>query len=146
MNTAKAGQFIAKHKVIIIVAIIIIIVAVIFYRKGKKNTTLSDLPNDNPTVNNGNGGVNMNGNQISANEVVLLADQVHADIHCIFCTRNYALYERLGVLSDTDLVRVYNAYNSKYQAEDGETMLQALDNEFANFDTLKNRLRKYNAK
>lgn len=142
----NAAQFFAKYKIAIIALVILVIVAIYFYRKGKKTTTIADLPNDVPTGGTGNGGVILSGSQTSANEIALMAEQVHEDINCVFCLRNTALYERISVLSDTDLIKLYNVYNSKFQAQDGETLLQALDNEFANFDVIKNRLRKYNVK
>jgi hypothetical protein len=153
----KTGAFIMKHKVVIAVILVVIVVAIIFYRKGKSKTTLSELPTDAPEGSGtGNGGVNMSGQQISTNEVTLLAADLHEDIHEIFGTRNTSLYERLANLSDTDLIRVYNTYNTKYQAEDNETMLEALESEFSlalfstsytgNVNSIISRLRKYNTK
>jgi len=151
----SAMTFAVKHRVIIIALIILAIVAIYFYRKGKKQVTISDIPTDNPQTTTGNGGVNMSGQQLSVNEIVSLADQIHEDVNCVFCTRNTALYQRVASLSDTDLVRIYNAYNSKYQSKDGETMLEALKKELTamfsssaipNMQSIINRLIKYNVK
>lgn len=150
------SNFISKNKTAIAIILVIIVVAVIFYRKGKKQTTAADLPLDTPGGGNnstGNGGVNLSGNQLSSNQIVLYADQVFDDIDCVFCTRNAKLYADLAIVSDTDLVKIYNAYNAKYQTKHGETMLQALKAEYfslftgdQNFDAVIARLQKYNLK
>lgn len=135
---------------IIIVIILLVIFSFYFYYRGKKQTTISKLPTDNPAA--GNGGVQVSGAQISDNDVSLLADQLYDDITSIFQFRNNSLYERLVALSDTDLVRIYNAYNTKYQSKNGETLLQALKNEITawfgnakyNMEAIINRLSKYN--
>jgi len=135
--------------------LVMIVVAIIFYRKGKGKTTLTDLPTEGLNASTGNGGVNLSGVQVSTNDLIQMAADMHEDINCIFCTRNSALYERVAALSDTDLGRLYNMYNTKYQAQDKETMLQALQGELTgafsttfagNVKSIISRLEKYNLK
>lgn len=146
--SSNTAAWVKKNRVYIAVAIVFIIVAIVFYRKGKKTTTIADLPKDNPnTGTTGNGGVQLSGNQISENDVAGYREKLHSDIYDIFALRNNQLYAELVLLSDTDLVRIYNAYNSKYQAKEGETLLQALKNEYllgVNGNNVIKRLEKYN--
>ena len=147
--------FIIKNKKAVAIVLIIIVIAVIFYRKGKNKTTIADLPKDEPSNGEtGNGGVNLSGSQVSVNQLALYASLLYDDITCFFCSRNGKLYADLALLSDTDLVKLYNVYNTMYQSKLKETMLQSLQNEVTdvffsaqqNMASIIKRLQKYNLK
>jgi hypothetical protein len=95
-----------------------------FYRQGKKTVTLQALPNDLP----GNPGSVSAG--ASNNEIKLIAQQLYDDMDGYnFAGHNYDPYNRAITLSDTDLVKLYNTFNSLYQADSKETLKQWIESE-----------------
>lgn len=45
-----------------------------------------------------------------------LATQLHDDIYCIFCFRNYDLYDQLAALTDYQMVTLAQYYKATYSA------------------------------
>lgn len=58
-----------------------------------------------------------------------LAESIYNDIHCVWCSRDTALYTDLSTLGNNELIGISNMYNKMYEKDHDETLYQALDNE-----------------
>lgn len=113
----------------IIISVIVLLLlaglAYFFYRRGKKQVTLQYLPGDlpgNPSSGNVSGASN--------DEIKSLAIELHSDMDGFNAWgHDYAPYERASQLSNTDLVKLYNAFNAMYQTQSGETLTSWISNE-----------------
>lgn len=123
-----------------------------FYRQGKKQTTQAQLPpNDNPKEPETN-----TPSGASTAELTAIAAGLYGDMKGFNITgHNPAPYQSAVALSDYDFVKMYNIFNAKYQALEGETLTQMFDGETYIFlgDTggsvymaFKNKLNKLNLK
>jgi hypothetical protein len=114
-------------KYIIIGSIIVVVLVCLFwyvYRRGKRQTTLQDpgkLPGDNTgTVNTGS----------SNDDLKLLVQAIHDDMDGLnWAGHDITAYQRALQLSDTDLIKLYNAFNSLYQQDSGQTLVEWITNE-----------------
>ncbi len=108
-----------------IVFVVLISVGVWFYRKGKKQTTIQKVPNDNPTGSGPN-----NPYTVGSPNITQLVQDLHSDMSGLNLFNNDAsVYTRLMTLSDTDFVNVYNTFNSKYQIPSGQTLKEWIEGE-----------------
>lgn len=132
MKFSKAHIWIAISVLVIIVAF-----SFYFYKKGKKTTSIQDLPGDLPNSTNQNN----NPAGVSNSEILQLVSDLYEDMNGVnFWGHDNSLFQKLLTYSDTDFVKVYNTFNSKYQADSGETFTQWLTNETnvtGNFMVLK---------
>lgn len=111
-----------------IVVVLMVIVGVWFYVKGKRKTTIAPPPQDNPD------GSTNNVYGVSSAEIAVISDQLYQDMDGFNLTgHDSAPYEKLSALSDTDFVKVYNAFNTKYQKEGG-TLKEWIEDESYAFD------------
>jgi len=136
-----------KH-IIIISAVVLIILSFLlwwFYRQGKKTVTLQSLPNElpgNPQSNNVTGASN--------DEIKNIVNALYTDMkgYNIF-GHNYQPYQAATLLNDSDIIKLYNAFNSLYQTASGQTLTSWISNEkFTEPNTpglLVARLKKLNA-
>lgn len=120
-----------SKQILIVVAVILVIFIIIgiwFYRKGKKQTTIAPVPKDIvPGSNNAYG--------VSPAEILSIADALHTEMDGLnLWGHDVAPYVRLVNLSDTDFVKVYNAFNEKYQKESKETLKGWIESETFVFD------------
>jgi hypothetical protein len=128
----------------LVVLILLIIAGIYIYRQGKKKTTIQALPGELPG-NPGSGNVN----GASNDEIKSIANDIYEDIDGfnVFGHDNKP-YDSAVLLNDTDIVKLYNTYNTLYQAKLGETLTQSLENEKfwenTNPDNLIKRLKKLN--
>ncbi len=128
----------------IIVLIILIGLGIYFYRQGKKQKTLQSLPGELP----GNPG---SGNTTGASndEIKNIASGIFDDIdgYNLFGHDNEP-YNNAVLLNDTDLVKLYNTFNTLYQDKLGETLTVAMTNEkyweTNNPDIILKRLKRLN--
>lgn len=81
-----------------------------------------------PLPNDPGSGTGATGSLSDAN-IRLITDALHEDINSWF-TRDSAPYIDLMALSDTDFVRVYNDWNSRYFNDNKETLKQAIEGEW----------------
>lgn len=130
------------------IAIIVILVLVLFgwyfYKQGKKKNSIQYAPNDLPGDTGAKG-------TASNSEIKDVAIGIYNDIDGFNLTgHNNIPYDRAILFSDTDVVKLYNAFNTMYQNELGETLTQALIGEkfWENKapDTLILRLQKLNCR
>ena len=108
-----------------IVLVLLVVLAYFFYKKGKKSITTQYLPGDlpgNPSSGSDTGASN--------SEIKALANELFNDIDGFNgLGHNNDVYNRVILLSDTDLVKLYNTFNTLYQQRLEETMTVAIDNE-----------------
>lgn len=108
----------------ILLSIVALIVLFIVYRAIKKSGEKphqTDIDED------------VVGSDIPSEDVEMLkalAENLHEDIFCIWCTRNKEIYSDLSILSNNYLVAVSNIYNEIYEINDSETFYQAMNNEY----------------
>lgn len=108
----------------VIVLIMLVGLGYFFYRKGKKTVTIQSLPNDLP------GGPTGGIAGASNNEIKLVANALYDDMKGYnYSGHNYAPYSQAIAFSDTDIVKLYNAFNTLYQTESGETLKQWIEGE-----------------
>ena len=104
----------------------LVALAVIFYRKGKNTVTLQQLPGELP-------GAPDRGNVSGASndELKRLANNLYADLKGVNAFgHNYDPYQDALKLSDSDLVLLYNAFNSMYQEESRQTLTQWIESDY----------------
>lgn len=113
--------------IIIAVAVIILLVVLgwYMYRQGKKQVTLQYLPGELPG-NPGSG--NLSG--ASNDEIKAIANALYEDMSGFnLFGHKQAPYNSANLLNDTDLIKLYNTFNSLYQKESKQTLTQWIDNE-----------------
>jgi len=120
-----------------------------FYRQGKKTTTIAKLPTDDPNTGNQSSGV---GDSVIS--------QISTDMYNDMKGLNWGSYHdetpfnSAMTLSDTDFVKLYNFFNTKYQKDSEATLTAWLNGEkaipYSPFDSVKvvmlSRLGKLNLK
>lgn len=124
-----------KTILIVLAVLVVLIVGVAFYyyRKGKKQVTIQAPPLDNPT--GGNGSQQNNPYGVSDSQILAIAGSLHKDMEGFnWNGHDIEPFQNLNALSDSDFVRVYNVFNSKYQAESEETLKQWIESETFVFD------------
>src|SRR5574343_164625 len=135
-----------KEKIILISigAAIIIIAAVAFYffKQGKKTTSIQYGPGEVP----GNPG---SGSQLGASneEIKKIATGLYDDMDGFnWNGHDMEPYKAALLLNDNDIIKLYNAFNTMYQPESGQTLTAWIENEkFYNnevTDTLTSKLKK----
>lgn len=138
---------VTKKHIIIAVAVLVALVALgfYFYHKGKKTVTIQALPEDLP----GNPGSVNSGS--SNDEIKIVAQSLYDDMKGFnYAGHNYEPYNKAITFSDTDIVKLYNTFNTLYQADSGETLTQWITNENYYYsdipDSLLKRFAKLNLK
>lgn len=119
-----------KTHMYIAIAVLVLLVALgfYFYKQGTKKVTLQSLPNELP----GNPGSVNSG--ASNDEIKLLAEALFNDMDGYnFTGHDYEPYNKALTLSDTDLVKLYNTFNTLHQKDSGETLTQWIINEQYNY-------------
>lgn len=127
------------------VLLFLVILSYIFYRKGKKTVTLQSLPGElpgNPSSGNNSGASN--------DELKRIANALYSDMNGFnLWGHNYEPFNQSVLLNDTDLVKLYNAFNAMYQKDSGQTLTQWIANEQFTYPEVPgiiiNRLKKLNA-
>lgn len=126
-------------QVVIGFIILLILVGIYFYYKGKDQVTISKLPpNDNLT--------NPSGNSSGVGQSVLtqLATNLYNDMSGISWLSNHdeSLFEQALALSNYDFTQLYNIYNTKYEKDNGKTLMQMVQScvaiPYTAFETAKN--------
>jgi hypothetical protein len=111
-----------KKQIYIIASVIIflVVLAYVFYRRGKKQVTLQSAPGElpgNPQSGNVSGASN--------DEIKRLANNFYEDMNGFNgLGHNYEPYTQALLLNDGDLVKLYNAFNTIYQKDSGQTLTQ----------------------
>jgi len=119
---------ITKTHIWIAVTVLILLVglAYFFYRKGKKTVSIQTLPSDLPG--DVSGGTAVAG--ASNDQIKLVANGLFTDMDGYnWSGHNYEPYNQAIAFSDTDLVKLYNAFNTLYQADSGQTLKQWIESE-----------------
>ena len=122
-----------KYKLIsaFVILLIVCIVICYIYSQGKKACAINQ---SSPVIDNPNDPTQNTTPQTPQNEI----DQMSVDIHSDFGSfygltdqlgHNMDLWNKVLVLSDTDLVRLNNAYNTKYQSQDGTDFFNKLNSQ-----------------
>lgn len=109
-----------------ILTAIIIGVAIYYFYKGKKTTTIADIPKDvagSPDPEN-----NPAGDSLAA--LTQMANDLFTDMDGLTFNRNNPLYHKYMEKSDTDFVQVYNIFNQKYQADSKQTLREWINDEY----------------
>lgn len=117
-----------KKQIIIafVVFLFLAVLAFIFYRKGKKTVTLQSLPGELP------GNVS-SGNQTGASndEIKNIANALYSDMNGFNASgHDYTPYKQASLLNDSDLVKLYNTFNTLYQKQSSQTLTQWLSSEY----------------
>lgn len=124
----------STKQILIISAIVLtvfIVIGIWFYRRGKKQVTIQAPPQDNP---NGGAPVN-NPYAVSQGEISTIANGLFIDMDGLnWSGHSVEAYEKFNSLSDTDFVKVYNAFNTVHQAESGDTLKKWIEAESYAFD------------
>ena len=122
-----------------IVLLIIIAVGIWFYRKGKKQVTILPPPLDNP---NSTGDTKNNPYSVASASITELSERLYDDMKGFNVWRDNEPYKKLIGLSDTDFVKVYNAFNTAHQSEGNGTLKGWLQDEsgIGEFSTLKDEI------
>lgn len=113
--------------VIITIVVILLLVGlgIYFYRQGKKKVTLQSLPGELPG-NPGSGSTT----GASNDEIKNVANSLFKDMDGFnVFGHNQAPYDQANLLNDTDTIKLYNAFNTLYQPDSGETLTSWLQNE-----------------
>lgn len=116
-----------KQKLITL-GIFILIVAVIFflvYRAGKKKGGINI---SNPIIDNPDD-TNNQGEQLSETEIQQLASDVYNDMDGLNLSHDSDIWNRVLAMSDTDFVRLNNAFNTKFQKDSDESFYSWVKNE-----------------
>lgn len=115
-----------------------------FYRRGKKQVTLQYGPGELP----GNPG---RGSQLGASneEIKKIANDLYADMNGFnVFGHDYEPYQEANMLSDNDLIALYNTFNASYNDENEGTLTHWISSERYSDTTLPSlliaRLKKLN--
>lgn len=109
-----------------IILVLLIAFGIYWYKRGKKTTSIAPIIKDNP----GSTAADNNPAGVSDTDIKFLATNLHTDMSgSNFWGHNDDYFQHLLELSDTDFERVYNAFNTEYQAESGQTLIQWVDGE-----------------
>lgn len=140
-----------KRKLIIGTFLFLVFVAILWYayRQGKKTTTIAKLPTDN--VGSGTQSTGVGDAMISGTATSLYNDMKGLNL---FGYHNEQPYSDAMTYSDTDFVKLYNIFNTKYQKDSSATLTEWINGEsavpYSPFDTIKTsfvaRLGKLNLK
>ncbi len=137
-----------------VVLVVLVALMIVFYfkgvRKGKSAVTLQGLPGELP-------GTPGSGNYVGASndEIKNIANNLYADMKGINAFgHDVDPYLDAVRLNDTDLVKLYNYFNTTYQKNSANTLTEWVDNEVFiettiegdTSDLLLSRLRKLNLK
>lgn len=116
-----------NKQIIIIVSIVVVILLVAFYltyRAGKKMTD----PNKVKIGSDEAGTTALTQQEVDSLKALALS--IHSDMDGLnWKGWNNSLYEKAGLLSDTELVALSNIFNTLYENESGQTFLQWLNAE-----------------
>jgi hypothetical protein len=137
---------ITKVHIYIAIGILLFLVALgyYFYRQGKKGITIQALPFDQPT--NPSTGATQ-GAPTNDNQIKVLAGSLYSDMEGFnYGGHDYAPYNEAITLSDTDLVKLYNVFNTLYQVKSGQTLKQWIESENYYYADVPNSLLKRFAK
>lgn len=123
----------SKRYLIIALVVLLILAAIsfYFYKQGKKTVTIQSLPGELP----GNPG---SGNQggASNDELKLLVEALYKDMKGFnLGGHDYTPYNQANGLDDRDLVKLYNAFNTLYQKDSGQTLTEWMNNESYYYQT-----------
>lgn len=131
--------------IIIVVLLFLIALGWYFYKRGKNQVTLQYLPGELP-------GNPQSGTQIGASndEIKTIAAELYNDMKGPnFLGHNYDPYNRANLLNDSDLIKLYNAFNAMYQKQYGQTLTQFIESDWFLENSpphiLYKRLKKLNA-
>lgn len=136
----------SKH-IYIAIAVLALLIAIgfYFYRQGKKKTAVQYAPEDLP----GNPGSQNVG--ASNDEIKAVANGLYLEMKGLnVFGHNMDFYKRALIYSDTDIVKLYNTFNTLFQSDSGQTLTAWLENELfsSTFEsqaiTLMERLKKLN--
>jgi hypothetical protein len=136
-----------KKKIYIYVAVglglLLVGIGAWLYHQGTKKTTLQD-PSSLPGSTGGGSGA-------SNDELKVLAEELYNDMNGYnWNGHDMSFYKKALTLNDTDLIKLYNAYNSLYQKSSGQTLVEWIDNEkfwdTSITDTLLAKMSKLNLK
>jgi len=117
-----------NKRVLIIVsvsALVLIILLVVVYFMGKRAKQKASQTK----VGNDEAGTTAL-TQAEIDKLKALAIALHNDMDGINFSYQDDLYEKMNLLSDTELVALSNIFNVMYEGESGETFLQWFDGEF----------------
>jgi hypothetical protein len=121
MKITKAYLYIGIGIVLFLVAL-----SAYFYHQGKKGITIQTLPNDT-TTDPTTGQVNTGLSNTSIKEV---ADGLYNEMNGLnLLGHKMEYYKRALLFSDTDLVRLYNMFNTEYQQTSSETLVKWIEGE-----------------
>lgn len=117
----------SKTHIYIAIAVLVFLVAlsIYFYKQGKKTVSLQSLPGELP-------GNPSSGNVVGASndEIKNVAQGLYNEMRGPnFLGHNMEFYKRALLFSDTDIIKLYNAFNAMYQADSQETLTQWLSGE-----------------
>jgi len=107
------------------VLVLLAVLSFYFYRRGKKQVTIQVAPGELP----GNPG---SGTQYGASndEIKTIARELFEDMDGYnWSGHNMAPYNRALLLNDSDLVKLYNTFNTLHQTDSGQTLTAWIDNE-----------------
>lgn len=116
-----------KLIVIGVILLIILISGILLYRSGKKSGA-TKINISNPPLDDAGGA------GISASEISNLSDEIYRDMKGVNgFGHNTDIWQKFLALSDTDVVKVYNEFNTDYQTESEQTLKEWVYNESAAF-------------
>lgn len=108
----------------IVIGVILVVLFVVWYfgyKRGSKKTTISPLTGDDPNSTDPNN----NPAGMSDSDIKMLASNLHDDMEgSNFFGHNDDLFSKVTELSDTDVQRLYNEFNTQYQSDSGQTFTQ----------------------
>jgi hypothetical protein len=124
-----------SKQILIIVAVVLVILVIVgiwFYRKGKKQTTIAPYVNDTPGA-TGSGSTTGTGTNnpagVSVSQISMISQALFNEMDGFNVWRDTKPFTDLMILSDTDFVKVYNKFNTDYQAEGDGTLKQWIEDE-----------------
>ncbi len=109
-----------------IILLLLILLAWYFYKRGKRTTTIQQAPGQLPGQ--GSNGPNISG--ASNDELKTLSQELYQDMSGYnWIGHDIEPYQRALALNDGDLVKLYNAFNTLYQADSKQTLKQWIEGE-----------------